>query len=332
MPNLNMLKSEKGLSFKRLTVFAAIFAIIGIYTIWHSSAASSIGDLNSDGVVNITDLSILLSNYSTTNSVADLNSDGQVNIIDLSTLLSNYGTSVSATSIHQTLGFNTLNTAASDEFTSTAGSKPDSTRWGAKTFSASNGSVVFWNGLNNVQLDGAGNLDISAIRDSDGIHWTSSWISGNNSYSGTHFIEARAKVATGSGPWSGPVWEWDAPYGSVGIENDINEQLGIEPQAYHTTLHSVDTQIGKTNNTSSVLGSGYHIYAAAIYADHVDYYLDGVNIQTITKAELGGKWGFVETPMVLNIDLDMGGWGGTPNASLPSTVHLLVDYIRVYTP
>jgi hypothetical protein len=232
-------------------------------------------------------------------------------------------------STNQALGFNSLNTAASDEFNNGAGTKPDSTRWHAKTFTG--GSGVYWNGFNNVQMDGSGNLDIFATRQSDG-RWLSSWISGNKSYSGTHYIEARAKMAAGSGPWNGPIWEWDAPYGTQGTENDVNEQLGKEPQAYHTTLHSGGTQSSKTNSTPAILANDYHTYAAAVYADHVDYYFDGSKIQTITKSELGGKWGFVETPMVLNIDLDMGGWGGTPSTSLPGTVHMLVDYIRVYAP
>jgi hypothetical protein len=50
------------------------------------------GDLNSDGTVNITDLSILLSSWNTTSATADINKDGTVNILDLSILLSNYGT------------------------------------------------------------------------------------------------------------------------------------------------------------------------------------------------------------------------------------------------
>jgi hypothetical protein len=49
------------------------------------------GDLNSDGTVNITDLSILLSSWNTTSATADINKDGTVNILDLSILLSNYG-------------------------------------------------------------------------------------------------------------------------------------------------------------------------------------------------------------------------------------------------
>lgn len=56
------------------------------------SSAGKQGDLNNDGVINVLDLSILLSNYNTTNSVADINKDGTVNILDLSILLSNYGT------------------------------------------------------------------------------------------------------------------------------------------------------------------------------------------------------------------------------------------------
>lgn len=50
------------------------------------------GDANSDGHVNITDLSILLSHYATTYAACDFNNDGTVNVTDLSILLSHYGT------------------------------------------------------------------------------------------------------------------------------------------------------------------------------------------------------------------------------------------------
>jgi len=50
------------------------------------------GDIDGDGVVNLQDLSILLSNWggSPSNPSADLDSDGAVAIIDLSILLSNW--------------------------------------------------------------------------------------------------------------------------------------------------------------------------------------------------------------------------------------------------
>jgi hypothetical protein len=52
------------------------------------------GDLNNDGRVNITDLSILLSNWARSNPTpaqGDVNGDGNVNITDLSILLSRWG-------------------------------------------------------------------------------------------------------------------------------------------------------------------------------------------------------------------------------------------------
>jgi chitodextrinase len=55
--------------------------------------AAIVGDLNGDGVVNIVDLSILLSHWGNTHATAsqgDLNGDGVVNIVDLSILLSHW--------------------------------------------------------------------------------------------------------------------------------------------------------------------------------------------------------------------------------------------------
>lgn len=55
-----------------------------------NNSTSKTGDLNGDNVVNIQDLSLLLSNYGKTGA-GDLNLDGVVNVIDLSMLMSNYG-------------------------------------------------------------------------------------------------------------------------------------------------------------------------------------------------------------------------------------------------
>ena len=49
------------------------------------------GDLNSDGKVDIFDLSTLLTRWGTSDATADLNKNGSVDIFDLSTLLSNWG-------------------------------------------------------------------------------------------------------------------------------------------------------------------------------------------------------------------------------------------------
>jgi chitodextrinase len=57
-----------------------------------TTLALKIGDLNNDGVVDIFDLSIMLSNWnSTTTPQYDLNANGTVDIFDLSILLTHYG-------------------------------------------------------------------------------------------------------------------------------------------------------------------------------------------------------------------------------------------------
>lgn len=88
----------KRFEFKRTNVFIfiAIFAGVGGISLWLSYAAPNPalpGDLNNDNTVNVTDLSILLTNYATTNANADINGDGTVSILDLSILLSHYGSS-----------------------------------------------------------------------------------------------------------------------------------------------------------------------------------------------------------------------------------------------
>ena len=92
-----ILKQRISLSKGQLLVFLLVFGLIGIL-IWKSFAAPNPnlpGDLNNDNIVNISDLSILLTNYNTSNATADINSDGTVNVLDMSILLSNYGKSVS---------------------------------------------------------------------------------------------------------------------------------------------------------------------------------------------------------------------------------------------
>jgi hypothetical protein len=93
---MHQLKNNKSFSKPQLAIFVIAFALIG-YLIFRSFAAPNPalpGDLNNDNTVNITDMSILLSNYNTSNATADINGDGTVNVLDLSILLSHYGQSI----------------------------------------------------------------------------------------------------------------------------------------------------------------------------------------------------------------------------------------------
>jgi hypothetical protein len=69
-------------------------ASLGVMFLWQSFAATTnkSADLNNDGKVNLSDLSILLSNYGKNVSQGDINNDGIINLSDLSILLSKFGT------------------------------------------------------------------------------------------------------------------------------------------------------------------------------------------------------------------------------------------------
>lgn len=103
----NSSNSFKKASFSKfqLAIFVLVFGLLGGFVIWRSFAAGTVapnvafGDLNNDGFVNVTDLSILISNYNTANTSADMNGDGLVSIFDLSMLLSHYNQTYSATAI-----------------------------------------------------------------------------------------------------------------------------------------------------------------------------------------------------------------------------------------
>ena len=106
MSKQKLLRHISPVSRAHLGIFILIFAAIGGVIIWRSLAANPNlpGDLNSDNTVNVTDLSILLSNYGTSNIAADINSDGTVNILDMSILLSHYGQSITSFSTNLTAG------------------------------------------------------------------------------------------------------------------------------------------------------------------------------------------------------------------------------------
>jgi hypothetical protein len=79
---------------RRLAIIFGIFlAALGSVFIWQSFAATpGETDLNGDGVVDLKDVSLLLSNYGKSGNgiKGDINKDGRVTLADVSLLLSNY--------------------------------------------------------------------------------------------------------------------------------------------------------------------------------------------------------------------------------------------------
>ena len=70
------------------------FGVFGVRYLLSSHAATTSADINSDGVVNIVDLSIMATNWGKSGQTfaqGDLNNDGIINILDLSILASKWG-------------------------------------------------------------------------------------------------------------------------------------------------------------------------------------------------------------------------------------------------
>ena len=84
-----------------LVTFILLFASIGAYLVFSSSAASSLNaDFNSDSTVNVYDLSILATNWgktSVTHAQGDANNDSTINIYDLSIVASEWGQTITIT-------------------------------------------------------------------------------------------------------------------------------------------------------------------------------------------------------------------------------------------
>jgi hypothetical protein len=49
------------------------------------------GDVNGDNIVNMLDLGLVLTNFTTTDAMSDLNGDGSVGLTDLGIVLANFG-------------------------------------------------------------------------------------------------------------------------------------------------------------------------------------------------------------------------------------------------
>jgi hypothetical protein len=254
----------------------------------------------------------------------------------------NVSNTASSGSLASSLGFNSL--AFADEFTGSAGTKPSSTNWGFKSFSGNSCcSMAYFDGNNQMFLDGNGSLDLRAVRmtsSSGATFWDSGWMESKVGVTPPLLYEARAKVAGGYGMWSAPAWSYPYPYGTTcGGEIDNVEQLGKTPASAAESIHwcdssSVAHSLTRYANTPTDLSTAYHTYSATIYTDHVDYYIDGVKYNTFTKADASGYWPFTQK-MSFNVDLDVGKcgtWADCPPATAPGTADMLVDYFRVYTP
>jgi beta-glucanase (GH16 family) len=243
----------------------------------------------------------------------------------------------------------------SDEFNGPPGSAVDGTKWVFETGNGSDGwgnhELEYYTGrTKNAAMDGAGNLVITAYRETLGnkfrcrngaCRFTSARLKTQGRFEQAYGrFEARMRLPYGQGIWPA-FWMLGnnirrARWPACG-EIDIMENIGREPSLVHGTIHgpgySGAAGIGAPYAlTSGAFGEGFHVFAVEWEPNRIRWYVDGKLYQTRTPADLpaGSAWVF-DRPFFMLLNLAVGGyWPGDPDATTVFPQKMYVDYVRVY--
>jgi beta-glucanase (GH16 family) len=245
--------------------------------------------------------------------------------------------------------------AWSDEFNGPAGSAVDGTKWVLEVGNGSNGwgnheRQYYTNTTKNASMDGAGNLVITAYKETLGnkfrcwygvCQYTSARLKTQGRFEQAYGrFEARIRVPYGQGIWPA-FWMLGNNIQKAGWptcgEIDIMEHIGREPFNVYGTIHgpgySGAAGIGASYTlTGARFTDDFHVFAVEWEPNQIRWYVDGQLYQTRTPADLpgGSAWVF-DHPHFMLLNLAVGGyWPGDPDATTVFPQKMFVDYVRVY--
>jgi len=234
-----------------------------------------------------------------------------------------------------------------DNFDGPAGQAPDATKWtydigiGPGNDGWGNNELEYYTDRpENVALDGAGNLAITARSESyAGRSFTSARINTKGLFDQAYGrFEARIKMPWGPGIWPA-FWMLgsninEVPWPQCG-EIDIMEYRGQEPNLVHGSVHgpgysggaAITKSFGFTNNRFDV---DFHVFAIEWGADYIDYYVDDTLYQRIRSEDVPGEWVY-NHPFFIILNVAVGGnYVGFPTPQTPFPQTMVVDYVKVY--
>jgi beta-glucanase (GH16 family) len=234
-----------------------------------------------------------------------------------------------------------------DEFNGAAGQTPDAAKWaydigiGPGNDGWGNQELQYYTDRpENIALDGAGNLAITARRESyAGRAFTSARINTKGIFSqGYGRFEARIQMPWGPGLWPA-FWMLGANIDEVAWpqcgEIDIMEYRGQEPNLIHGSVHgpgysggaAITKSFGFADNRFDV---DFHVFAVEWGEDYIDYFVDETLYQRLRPDDLPGEWVF-DQPFFLILNVAVGGnYVGFPTPQTPFPQTMLVDYVKVY--
>ncbi|MCU0342620.1 MAG: glycoside hydrolase family 16 protein [Ignavibacterium sp.] len=232
-----------------------------------------------------------------------------------------------------------------DEFDGAEGQSPDPANWAFDVGTGNNGwgnqeLQYYTDREENVSLDGAGNLVITARRESfGGQPFTSARIKTQGLFEQTYGrFEARIKLPWGPGIWPA-FWMLGSDVETIGWpqagEIDIMEFRGQQTNLINGTVHgpgysgggSITKTFGLEQNRFDV---DFHLFAVEWEEAYIRFYVDDVLYQEIKPEDLPGEWVF-DSPFFLILNVAVGGnYVGFPTSETPFPQSMLIDYVRVY--
>ncbi|HEY1011846.1 MAG TPA: RICIN domain-containing protein [Herpetosiphonaceae bacterium] len=235
----------------------------------------------------------------------------------------------------------------SDEFNGAANTSPDPAKWQIEVVAnpANNEAQYYTNRLQNVRQNGAGQLELIALKEAyGGKQYTSGRINTAGKFEQTYGRwEARMKLPRGAGLWPA-FWMLGNNMGGVGWpqagEIDWMENRGRSPYIVNGALHgpgySGNTPLVREYNMPTSQPSffdDYHTFSGEWDTAQIRWYVDGNLFYTVnrTDVERYGNWVY-DHPFFIILNLAVGGVFDNntlpPDSALPARV--LVDYVRVY--
>ena len=239
-----------------------------------------------------------------------------------------------------------------DEFTGSAGSVPDASKWvvmgGAKP--SRWGEECFVNDRSHNSVNGNGQLVLTATYNPGGVpcqngsgpYESGGMTTGNasggffNFKYGTAIASIKVPCQSGTGIW--PAWWADGPNWPAGGEIDFLEVMkGLGPDNAQQSLHGPSSttrywNINQPHVASTPWCTAYHTYGAVWSPGKIIFTIDGAvtHVDTPNSVPSGGTWPFDSSAERLLLDLQVGASGGTvDNSTFPQSMD--IDYVRVYS-
>ncbi|TDD48752.1 glycosyl hydrolase family protein [Kribbella antibiotica] len=243
-----------------------------------------------------------------------------------------------------------LATTFEDNFDGPAGQAPDSSKWRYDIGGSGWGNderQYYTNSTRNSAKDGNGNLVITARQESGGFQchygtcqYTSARLLTAQTFTQTYGRwEARIKIPGTQGVWPA-FWMLGSQGGGWpnNGEIDIMENIGREPNTVHGTIHgpgySGAEGIGAAYNSPNgqPFRNDFHTYRVDWAPDAITWFVDGVQYQRRTPADLGGDQWVFNHPFFMIMNVAVGGyWPGYPDGSTQMPQTMTIDYVRVST-